>query len=104
MVWSLLNAMQAVPIAKLLDDAMGHYKDDSTFTPGMPRDQAEKIIHAVMWMASCKSNSTSNAYAHDAFFYAVGEETLAWLVSRLEFEKQCVATRTDSTPMEKQND
>lgn len=101
MAWSLLNAMQAAPIEKLLDDAMGPYKDDPTFTPGMPRDQAEKIIHAVMWMAACRSNSTSNAHAHDAFFYAVGEETLAWLVSRAEFEKQCVSTSTDSTFMEK---
>ena len=86
MTWSGTNAVHAGPVAKLLDDVLAHRNDDPRFKPGMPREQAEAVIHAVIWMASAREDSFSNAYAHDAFYAALGHDTIKWLAGRMEFD------------------
>ena len=91
MSWSGTNMVHAGPVAALLDDVLASREGDPRFKPGMPREQAEAIIHAVIWMASAREESFSNAYAHDAFYAALGTDMVKWLVARMEFDEKSTA-------------
>ena len=48
-------------------------------------------ISIQIWMASAREDSFSNAYAHDAFYAALGADTVKWLNSRMEFDMKSTA-------------
>ena len=70
MAWSLLNMMAAEKVKALLDE----YKNE--YPPEEPRfytrEQAEAIIHAVLWGHASRSSSTAGCYAADNLFKALG--------------------------------
>ncbi len=72
MSWSLLNHFMVDDVKALLDkgeEPGGSYRDDERF---FSREQAEKLIHAVLWAHGCRRDSTAGAYAAFNLYEALG--------------------------------
>ena len=63
MTWSLMNVLIADDVKELIAKARGSYANDPTFTPAMPDEMAEGIIHAVLWSAGSRAGSTASGFA-----------------------------------------
>jgi hypothetical protein len=88
MVWSLHNLLHTKQVSDLLDAATEGNEARVNFTPALDREKAEQIIHAVIWAACCRSSDFAAAYAFDALYHALGDDTVRWLHDRMEFEKR----------------
>lgn len=92
MTWSLLNGYLASSVTALLDQANeGNTDRPDMENRAMAREQAEKIIHSVLWAYSSRSSDFAGAYAMDTFKASVGRDLAKWLVGAFEFDDKCAA-------------
>jgi hypothetical protein len=95
MTWSLLNVTKQDAVKSLLDDIENCNVGRPDFTPALPREKVESIIHALIWLLACRGSDTAAAYASDALYYSLGDETIEWLISRRDFEARMKAMQQE---------
>jgi len=89
MAWSMLNLHYAETIKNLLDDIEKSNEGRPEFTPSIPREQVESIIHALIWAMSSRSSDFASAYAFDALANAIGIDLANWIIKKHEFDQKC---------------
>lgn len=97
MTWSLLNLTKRDAVKSLLDDIENSNVGRPYFTPALPREKVESIIHALIWLLACRESDTAAAYASDALYYSLGDDTIKWLVSRRDYEARIKAMQEPRT-------
>lgn len=112
MAWSLYNMMAADQVKALLDETEKDNASRVDFTPGLPREQVESAIHALLWAYGCRGSDTAFGYAMMNFWQAMRvdlfKSKIEWLPTQgIEASGEddlSASSRSDESPVGQQAD